>query len=135
MNGTYNWKGRKVLVVEDDKESQVYYRELIRKNNAEVVIAGNGEKALKYIQEDVDINLVLLDIRLPGNDGYFVSQQIKRLRNDLPIIAQTAYAMPGEKNKSIQYGCDHFLTKPVRKEELYRVISNYLDKKFSTLNM
>ena len=72
-------------------------------------------------------DLVLMDIRMPIMDGYETTQIIKKDHSNLPIIAQTAYALKGEREKSIAAGCDNYISKPIDSRELLAMVGKYLN--------
>ena len=74
-----------------------------------------------------NFHLVLLDIRLPDSNGWELAKEIKTIREELPVIAQTAYAMSSDREKSIDAGCDDYIAKPIKKDQLLRLMSFYLD--------
>ncbi len=81
-------------------------------------------EALALFEAHEDIDLVLMDIKMPGLNGYEVTKQIKKIRPDLPVIAQTAYALEGDREKSIEAGCDEYIKKPIKKEALYALMAS-----------
>ena len=103
----------KILVVEDDSDNLEYFKRLLLIKGADVIYAKTGEEAIDIVKKDDSIRLVLMDILLPGMDGFETTKQIKKLNPKLPIIAQTAYAMQNDKEKCIDAGCDDYVSKPV----------------------
>ncbi|MBE9481069.1 MAG: response regulator [Bacteroidetes bacterium] len=85
-----------------------------------------GIEAVKICSDNPDIDLVLMDIKMPDMNGYEATKRIKKFRPELPIIAQTAYALYGDDIKAAEAGCDEYITKPVMKKELFELISKYL---------
>ena len=88
----------------------------------------NGTEAVSICKSTPDIDIVLMDIQLPGLNGYEATRQIKSFNKELVIIAQTAYAMAGDEKKALEAGCDDYLSKPIGKENLLLLLSKYLDK-------
>ena len=121
-----NLAGKSILVVEDVDTNYFYISTLLEKLNATVVRATNGVKAVEICVGNPEINLVLMDVELPLMNGYEATGKIKQSRPDLPIIAQTAYAMVGERERSAEAGCDDYLAKPVRKDDLIEAISRLI---------
>jgi PAS domain S-box-containing protein len=103
----------KVLVVEDDDLNFILIKELLTKVDASTYHARNGIEAVEMVKEISDINLVLMDIKLPLMNGIEATREIKKIRPDLPVIAQTAYAGLAEVQLSFQAGCDDYITKPI----------------------
>ena len=121
-----NLAGKSILVVEDVDTNYFYISTLLEKLNAEVIRAVTGLRAVEICIENAEINLVLMDIELPVMNGYEATKVIKQSRPDLPIIAQTAYAMTGERERSEEAGCDDYLAKPIRKDDLIEAISRLI---------
>ena len=72
------------------------------------------------------IDLILMDIKMPILDGYEATKQIKKINKNIPIIAQTAYAMTDDKAKALEAGCDNYITKPIDEEELNKLLHEYI---------
>ncbi|MDY0104240.1 MAG: ATP-binding protein [Lentimicrobium sp.] len=121
-----NLADKTILVVEDVDTNYFYISTLLEKLNAKVIRAVNGVKAVDICESKQNIDLVLMDIDLPLMNGYEATKVIKQKRPDLPIIAQTAFAMSGERERSLEAGCDDYLAKPIRKDDLISTISRLL---------
>lgn len=121
-----NLAGKSILVVEDVDTNYFYISTLLEKLNAKVVRAVTGQKAVDICAENSEINLVMMDIELPVMNGYEATKIIKKSRPNLPIIAQTAYAMAGERERSEEAGCDDYLAKPIRKDDMIDAISRLI---------
>ncbi|MBL7111261.1 MAG: response regulator [Bacteroidales bacterium] len=122
----YQWPGKKILIVEDDPASCHLFNILLKSRGSELVITDNGLDAVQICQEDSGINLVLMDIQLPIMDGYTATAKIKEMRAELPVIAQTAYALEEDEQKCYAAGCDGYLTKPVKSVELFKLIDQLI---------
>ena len=118
-----NWEEKTILVVEDEEINYMYIETLLQKTGAMVLHAWNGQQAVDFVNENEGIDLVLMDIKMPIMDGYRATEQIKHIRPDLPVIAQTAYTMGDDKMRCLDSGCDDYVSKPIRKNVLYEVIS------------
>lgn len=114
-----------ILIADDDEDSMLYLSIILGNTGSKIYKAVTGEQAVEFCRNQPDINLVLMDIKMPKMDGYSAAKLIREFRPDLPIIAQTAYALDKEKAK---YGgiFNSYLTKPVRADELKQKIKNYL---------
>ncbi len=122
-----NFINKTILIVEDDESSYEYLKVVIKNYGVvNIVLAKNGEESIKQCKENPAIDLVLMDINMPVMNGYEATKAIKALRSDLPIIAQTAYAIAGDREKSLKAGCDDYITKPVKKEELLDKMEKFL---------
>lgn len=120
------WKGKKILIVEDVVSNYSYLEATLKKSGVLIEWARSGEEAIELIDRDLTFDLVLMDVQLSGVDGYEVTRRIKESRPHLPVIAQTAFAMMGEKEKSQLAGCDEYLPKPIRPSILLQTVSKYL---------
>lgn len=120
---------RRILVAEDDETTAFCIRRLLEKSGHMVTMALNGQEALE-IHEARNFDLILMDVSMPIMDGIEACQRIRGSRNshkrDIPIIALTAYAMAGDKEKFLAAGMSRYLTKPVTRESLIRTIDKTL---------
>jgi len=115
-----------ILVAEDDPANFNYIEKLLNKAHARVIHASNGKQALQILQNNHEIKLILMDIKMPEMDGIETLHEIKKLDRRIPIIAQTAYALADEVVKLKSEGFDEYLSKPIQRENLYAVISKYI---------
>lgn len=115
-----------ILVVDDDISSLKYLKVVFESIGAIVLWAENGEVAISQCKENVNIDLILMDINMPIMDGYEATRKIKYILPSIPIIAQTAYALPGDREKSIEAGCDDYIAKPIDRELLINILRKYL---------
>lgn len=120
------WRGKAILIVEDIDSNYQYLFATLSRSGANLMWVRKGEEAIELILSGKPVDLVLMDIQLEGMDGYSVTREIKRIRPELPVVAQTAFAMKGERAKSQDAGCDEYLSKPIRPSELLKTISLYL---------
>lgn len=121
-----------ILVVEDDDINFFLYKEIFTSFEINILRATHGEKAVEYCRQRPEIDLVLMDVKLPrGMNGYEATQAIKKIRKELPVVAQTAYAMSDEKQHAINAGCDDYFTKPVTVGKVVQLLEkfNLYDKK------
>lgn len=123
----YQWPGKKVLIVEDDPSNILYLNKLLEKALLTTLSAENGQKAIELVKSHKDIDLVLMDIQLPGINGLDATIEIKKLRPGLPVIAQTAFALVGDREKILEAGCDAYLAKPILIDDLFGMIRQYLE--------
>lgn len=122
----YNWKEKNILIVEDDELSFEYLREILKETKANIFHAKDGQSAINYCKDENRIDLVLMDIQLPGIDGNTATKKIREFDKEVPIIAQTAYALEEERKKILQAGCNDYVSKPINEQELYKKMHNYL---------
>lgn len=121
----YVWIDKVILVAEDIELNYLYLRELIEPTGAMIIRAENGKEAVQCCLSNVNIDMVLMDLLMPMMNGYDATREIKKNRKDLPIIAQTAYAMSEDRRHAIEAGCDDFITKPIGREELLRKMDSF----------
>ncbi len=117
-----NVKKLKVLIVDDDKTSVDLLKNIVGKLSSDILIAGNGDKAIEICRNNTDIDLILMDIQLPGVDGYEATRKIRQFNESVIIIAQTAFALTGDREKSIEAGCNDYISKPINKNLLISMI-------------
>ncbi len=125
----YRWLNKFILIVEDERTNHMLIDLMLRPTSARLMWAMDGKQAVEMCEENEDIDIVLMDIRLPKMNGYEATQAIRKFRPELPIVAQTAYVMEEEKHKVIEVGCNDLITKPIKKEILLKKISKYIDTK------
>ena len=110
-----------ILVVDDDKNTRMYFEAVLKSNNYTVTVAKNGEEALEVMDKE-HIDLVVLDIMMPKMDGYEFTKTLRECDNNLPILMVSAKQLPVDKNKGFAVGTDDYMTKPVNQDEfLYRI--------------
>jgi two-component system, cell cycle response regulator DivK len=113
--------------------SFLYLKEILKSTSASLLLAKTGPQAIEMFMDHSDIDLVLMDIKLPGMSGYEATRQIKQIRN-VPVIAQTAYAMADDQKKSIEVGCDEYISKPINRKKLLLLMERLLNNKKSDGN-
>ena len=122
-----NFKDAYILVVEDNEINQSLIRHLFKSWNLLFDIADNGKEAVEILEAfPYKYNLVLMDIQMPEMDGYTAAQCIRhQLKMDIPIIAMTAHALAGEREKCLTYGMNEYISKPIREEQLHHLITQF----------
>jgi len=118
--------GYKILVAEDEESNFRYIERLLKKTGFDLLRANNGLEAVEYVELDANINLILMDIKMPVMNGVEATREIKKLKPNIPIIATTAFAIPGDREIFLQAGCDDYIPKPIRAGELIDMIIRYL---------
>ncbi len=122
----YDWRNKTILIVEDEQNNFIYLSEIIKRTGAKILEANNGKQSFDLIQKHTEIDLVLMDLMMPEMDGYEATKKIKSLRPGVPVIAQTAYTMAKEKKRSLESGCDGYISKPYNPPVLLDLINNFL---------
>jgi CheY-like chemotaxis protein len=123
-------EGRKVLVVDDDIRNIFALNSLLERHNMEVITATNGQEAIKLVESTEDLSLVLMDVMMPEMDGY---ETMRRIRTHpqfrmLPIIALTAKAMKGDREKCLEAGASDYVAKPVNTDQLLSLVRMWLHR-------
>ncbi|KAF0127952.1 MAG: two-component sensory box histidine kinase/response regulator [Bacteroidetes bacterium] len=119
----------KILIAEDDEISEMLINSFIKSFGKEILKARTGVETVEMFRANQDIDMILMDIRMPLMNGYEATKQIREINKDVVIIAQTAYGLPGDKKKSIESGCNDYITKPLSKAVLDEVIHKYFGGK------
>ena len=126
-NKSIGYPNKTVLVAEDVESNYLYIEALLKRLKIEILWAKTGNEAISICKENPNIDMVLMDILLPEINGYESTKQIKKFRPELPIIAQTAFAMYGDSEKAFEAGCDDYLAKPIKKQQITDLIGKYFD--------
>src|SRR3989304_7246091 len=121
-----NLQNLKVLITEDDPDADLLLCYFLDRAGGEILHARTGNEAVALCLKHPDIDLVLMDIRMPEMDGYEAVRQIRKFNKTVVIIAQTAFALAGEKEKSLESGCNDYISKPIREEVLLSMIDKHL---------
>ena len=120
-------KEKTILVAEDDDPSYQYLEVILKQKNIRLIHAKNGKEAIQFFTKHPEISLILMDIKMPVMDGLEATREIRKYNKAIPVIAQTAYALSGDKEKSIQAGCNNYITKPINSSVLLKLLDKYLD--------
>lgn len=113
-----------ILVAEDDDASFKLLETILQNQNLLLIRAKNGEQAVnQFINNQHKIALILMDIKMPVMDGLTATKKIREIDKDLPIIAQTAFAMSSDKELALQAGCSHYISKPIKRQDLINIIN------------
>jgi CheY-like chemotaxis protein len=115
-----------VLLVEDHKYSLIVLKKMLEQSGINVIPVDNGQDAISVCQGKQNIDLVLMDIKMPGMNGYVALQEIKKIKPSIKVIAETAYGLDGDKNKILMAGFDGYLPKPITKKSLEEILDQYL---------
>lgn len=129
-------RGRKVLLVEDGPDNQRLISHHLRKAGADVVVAGNGRLGVEELcdglegppKSDVEFSVILMDMQMPEMDGYTATRLLRARGLRTPIVAITAHAMAGDREACLLAGCDDYMTKPINKEQLLTLVSDWCGK-------
>lgn len=119
-------KNVSILIADDDQNSKIYLNDILSDICNKVFQVSDGSAAVKIIRENPDIDIVLMDVKMPVMDGYEACRKIRKFNSDIIIVAQTAYAVSGEEEKAKSAGCNDFLTKPINKKQLFQTLERFI---------
>jgi len=114
-----------ILIVEDDESSFYYFDAIFKRYSLTTFLARNGNEAITLCREHPEIDLVLMDLKMPVMNGFEATRIIKKMRPGLPVIAQTAFALSGDEFRAHEAGCDDYITKPIRKKILIEKMKKF----------
>ncbi len=118
----------KILIADDDKASRLILALTLKTYSTEIIYAKNGLEAVMEFQNNPDIDLILMDIKMPEIDGYEATRQIRVFNKDVIIIVQTAFSLTYEREKAFEAGCNDFISKPIDKAKLFELMKKYFAK-------
>ena len=121
-----DWSSRKCLLVDDNKDVLIYLNRILTDTGVTILTARSGFEAIELIKTTPDIDVVLLDMQMPEMNGIEATREIRKIRKDIPIIAQTAFIFEDDKDIILEAGCDACLIKPIRREHLLTVMSSFV---------
>lgn len=124
---SFDWSTKTILIGEDEHINFRLLEVMLSKTRVTILRGKNGVETLELYQNNPQIDLILMDIKMPEMDGCEVTREIRKVNPHIPIIAQTAYALEDEKEKSFEAGCSDYITKPINKKDLLSMI----EKKFN----
>jgi PAS domain S-box-containing protein len=122
-----SWNSKKCLLVDDNKDVLIYLNRILLDTGIHILTARSGPEAIRIIKTNSDIDVVILDMQMPEMNGIEATREIRKIRKDLPIIAQTAFIFEDDKDIILSAGCDACLIKPIRKEHLLSVLSGFIN--------
>ena len=128
VNKKYYWDNKTILIGEDEKSNIEMIKLVLQKTNVNIIHVQNGKDAINKCKELNEIDLVLLDIKMPKINGLDATREIRKFNKTIPIIAFTAYAMPADQQKTRKAGCTDFIAKPIKKDKLLGKLDHYLNK-------
>ncbi|MEW6002107.1 MAG: response regulator [Nitrospirota bacterium] len=126
---------KKILVVDDNQDSRELVVKILRNKGYEIVEAADGEEALEKAVKELP-HLILMDISIPKLDGFEVTRRLKSLEEfkDTPIVALTAHAMKGDREKALEAGCEGYISKPIDIHKLPDQVKSFLRGKWESIS-
>jgi signal transduction histidine kinase/CheY-like chemotaxis protein len=122
--GPVKLKKLKMIIAEDDELNGMYLKSILQSSSSGIFMAQNGAEAIALLEQHPDTDLILMDIKMPGMDGFETTHLIRQTNPDIIIIAQTAYALAGDRETALEAGINDYITKPINKELLLELIGN-----------
>jgi PAS domain S-box-containing protein len=117
----------KIVIAEDDDAGYVYLATLLKPLNAEIHRCSNGLCVVEFCRTNPDTDIILMDMRMPDLNGIEATRQIRKFNPNVVIIAQTAYALSGDKQNALDAGCNDYISKPIKRDELITMINSYIN--------
>jgi len=118
-------KNLKILIAEDDEVSQLYISKIVKQFSKEILTVETGIDAVEICCNQPDIDLILMDIKMPEMDGHEAIRQIRLFNPNIVIFAQTAYVLYHDKAKALSAGCNEYLAKPFGQSQLTTLMEKY----------
>ncbi len=125
ISNGYEWPGKTILIAEDEESNYLYFKMLLSKCKTNVIHADTGKKVIELFRSN-NIDLILMDIKMPDIDGIEATKIIKKENKNVPVIAVTAFAMENDEQLCKAAGCDEYMQKPIQKNDLFKLINKYL---------
>lgn len=115
-----------ILIAEDDEVNYLLIEEILSKYPFRTMRSITGEETLRYCRDNPDIVMVFMDIKMPEMDGLEATRKIREFNKEMPIIAQTAYAMINDRKNALKAGCNDYISKPINLSEIDKMVRKYL---------
>ncbi len=123
-----NWENKTIVIAEDEQINYLFLKAVLKPTKANVIWTKTGRETIDICKSE-NVDMVLMDIKMPDLNGLEATVEIKKDFPDLPIVAQTAYAMEEDEEASLKAGCDDYISKPIRPENLLTIISKLFESK------
>jgi CheY-like chemotaxis protein len=120
-----DWSNKTILVVEDDKFTSIIIQNFLSKTRAKVVTAFNGEQAVEQARNH-NPDFILMDLKMPGMNGFEATRKIKEFLPNTVVIAQTAFITDADKEEAFNAGCSEFITKPLSSDKIFNAIDKFM---------
>ena len=125
-NNLTNPANIKILIAEDEDSNYRYIEKLLSKVGYTLLRAKNGYEAVEFARAYDDIDLILMDIKMPVKNGVEATREIRLFKPNLPIIATTAFAIPGDREVFLKAGCDDYIPKPLKSDVLIEMVNKFV---------
>ncbi|MCD6367315.1 MAG: PAS domain S-box protein, partial [Bacteroidales bacterium] len=128
----FDWSNKTFLIVEDYFNNYKFLEILLKVTGAKTLAADTGKKAIEMVRSHPEIDVVLMDIKLPDITGYKATREIRKFNESVIIIAQTAYAFENDESEALKSGCNAYISKPINRKELFQIIDTEFNNLSST---
>lgn len=122
----YDWPNKVILIVDDEEVNAMFLDAVFHGTNAQLIFAKNGQEAIDLCKSISKIDLILMDLKMPGTNGLKATKEIRKFNYKIPIIAQTALTSEEDKINCEKSGCNDMITKPIEVEELLKLVNHYI---------
>jgi len=122
----HDWTGKVILIAEDVETSNKFFSAALKRTNATLLWAKTGTEAVDIVISSPQIDVILMDLNMPGLNGFEATRKIKEIRKTIPIIVQTAYLLSGEEKMSYEAGADEFISKPIKFAILLETLKKFI---------
>ncbi|OYT17861.1 MAG: hypothetical protein B7C24_00325 [Bacteroidetes bacterium 4572_77] len=123
-----NFKALTVLIAEDEKVNTQFFEAIFKNTFKQIIYVETGQEAIEAIKENPEIDLILMDIKMPQMNGYTATREIRKFNTDIIIIAQTAFGLEGDYKKAMDAGCNDYISKPINRKELFEKLEKAINK-------
>jgi PAS domain S-box-containing protein len=118
ITGT-EFKDLKILIADDEENVRYYFQQVLKNSVKEIIFAKTGKEALELYKNSGDIDLIFMDVKMPEMNGFDATREIRKFDSEIHIIAQTAFALEGDREKALEAGCNDYLAKPLSRDEIF----------------
>jgi hypothetical protein len=123
--GKEQTRNLKILIAEDDETSRLLISKIIKSYSQDILFANDGFEAIEVCKNNPDLDVILMDIKMPKIDGYEATKQIRKFNKDVVIISQTAFGMTKDREKALESGCNDYISKPIKQDILLNLLQKY----------
>ncbi len=122
----------KILIVEDEDINYMYLETFLldTKYNFNILHAVDGQEGVDFVKNESNIDLIFMDLKMPEMDGFTATRLIKEMKPHIPIVVQSAYITPEDRQRATDAGCDDFISKPISEDTLRLIIEKFVLKKY-----
>ncbi len=125
----YDLRNTTIMIVDDEENNFLFMKDALRSVKASLIWARVGQEAIDIVKSGKKIDVILMDMKMPIMDGYETTKAVKKINSTIPVIAITAYAMPKERARCLEAGCDAYISKPIITRRLLKLIAELAGRK------